>query len=176
MGRARTLPSLGAALALLALGAAPASACRHTRVVPGAGSVDEVRSATVCLINVQRSDRGLRPLRLDGALVLAAQRHSQDMVRRDYFAHVSRDGHDLVDRMRQAGWRPRGAWTAGENIAWGTGSFGDAQSVVSSWMRSSGHRANILNRRFREIGVGVARGVPGHGLRGGTYTADFAGF
>jgi uncharacterized protein YkwD len=176
MGCARLLPALGAALALLVLAAAPASAaCVNAGLVPGTGPVGEVREATLCLINAQRKSRGLRRLRSNAALQRAAQRHSEDMVRRGYFAHVSRNGDDLVDRIRRAGWRPRGSWSAGENIAWGGLWLGDPRSIVSSWMHSPGHRANILNRRFREIGVGVAPGVPGHGFRGGTYTTDFGG-
>ncbi|MDQ4040265.1 MAG: CAP domain-containing protein [Actinomycetota bacterium] len=131
--------------------------------MPTAATIDKAQRATACLINARRVAHGLRPLRVVRALNLAAQRHSRDMVRRNYFSHSSRSR-----------WRARGSSLFAENIAWGAGSFGDAQSIVAGWMGSRGHRANILHPGFRTLGVGVAPGVPGRRARGGTYTADFA--
>ncbi len=160
--------------ASLAARAKPAGACAHTRHVPTAATIDKARRATACLINARRVARGLRPLRVVSALNRAAQRHSEDMVRRNYFSHSSRNGASPSQRLRWAGWRARGSSLFAENIAWGDGSFGDAQSIVAGWMRSRGHRANILHPGFRQLGVGVAPGVPKRRARGGTYTADFA--
>ncbi len=160
--------------ASLAAGARTAGGCAYARHVPTAATVDKARRATVCLINARRVARGLRPLRVVPALQRAAQRHSQDMVRRNYFSHSSRTGASPGQRLRSAGWRARGSSLFAENLAWGAGSFGDAQSIVAGWMRSRGHRANILHPGFRALGVGVAAGVPGRRARGGTYTADFA--
>lgn len=151
-----------------------AGACPYTRHVPTAATLDKARRATACLINAHRVARGLRRLRVIPALQLAAQRHSQDMVRRDYFSHSSRSGASLGQRLRAAGWRAHGSSRTGENIAWGADVLGDAQSIVAAWMRSPGHRATILHPGFRELGVGVAPGVPRYRARGGTYTADFA--
>jgi uncharacterized protein YkwD len=77
--------------------------------------------------------------------------------------------------------RPRAAGAArehealGENIAWGTGNLGTAAKIQRAWMASPGHRANILRRQFREIGIGIAVGAPvdAGGLDGATFTADF---
>ena len=59
----------------------------------------------------------------------------------------------------------------GKNIGWGTGSFCSPRGMVRQWMRSPGHRANILNPRARDAGVGIALGTPG-GHGGATYTLD----
>lgn len=84
----------------------------------------------------------------NGLLTTAASRHSADMVARDYFSHTSPDGTDPGARITAAGYR----WsTYGENIAKGQQT---AAAVMDSWMNSSGHRANILNCAFKEIGVG----------------------
>ncbi|HWC25664.1 MAG TPA: CAP domain-containing protein, partial [Solirubrobacteraceae bacterium] len=67
------------------------------------------------------------------------------------------------------------SWSLGENIAWGSGERATPQEIVRAWMRSPGHRRNILERRFRNIGIGVATGAPGDvsGRPAATYTTDF---
>lgn len=82
-------------------------------------------------------------------LETAALRHSQDMAAKGYFDHNSPDGRDPGDRITAAGYR----WTTyGENIARGQQT---PESVMEGWMNSPGHRDNILNCAFKEIGVGV---------------------
>jgi uncharacterized protein YkwD len=90
-------------------------------------------------------------------LALVAQEHARDMARRNYFDHRSPEGAEPRDRARKAGYR----WTLiGENIARGPES---AQEVVAGWMASPGHCANILDARFREMGLGhVAGSRRGH--------------
>jgi uncharacterized protein YkwD len=68
----------------------------------------------------------------------------------------------------------RGArgWTLGENLAWGTGSAATPARIVSAWMHSPGHRRNILDRRYREFGIGLALGAPTGGP-GATYVNEF---
>jgi uncharacterized protein YkwD len=179
---ARSLVRLLALLALtllLLVPAAPASArCRGASLAPGHGKASTARNATVCLINRERARRGLRKLRVSRALRVAAGRHSSDMARRDFFAHVSPGGADLLDRIRATGIAiasSGGSRTVGENIAWGGGRLGTPQAIVRAWMHSPGHRANILRRGYRRVGVGVAAGAP-QGAAGAarTYTADFA--
>ena len=70
------------------------------------------------------------------------------MVDRRFFDHVSPGGGTMMDRLHAAGWNPGGAWSAGENIAWGSGELGTPARIVDAWMHSAGHRANILNRAF----------------------------
>lgn len=133
------------------------------------------RRAILCLVNAERTSRGLRALRSNSALARAAARHSGDMVRRKYFSHDSPSGSSMLDRVRASGFIPRrGTWIVGENLAYGSGSLARPGAIVRSWMASPGHRANILQPRFRLMGIGIARGVPVRGVSGGaTYTTNF---
>lgn len=148
-------------LATLPSQAAPGDACEGADARPGEASYGELGRATLCLVNRERRRRGLRALRADGRLALAARRHAADMVRHSYFAHDSRSGARFSTRIARAGYlRGVASWRAGENIAWGAGRRSTPRRVVRSWMNSSGHRANILERRFRDLGVGVVAGAP----------------
>ncbi|MGM0555732.1 MAG: CAP domain-containing protein [Myxococcota bacterium] len=100
------------------------------------------------LVNIERSEQGLEPLKYNAALETAAQLHAEDMVENDYFSHTSQDGRSFSDRVEDAGYT---GFPAGENIAAGQGS---AEQVMNSWMNSDGHRRNILNDGSNEIGVG----------------------
>ena len=125
------------------------------------------------LLNVQRAAHGLGPLRPDRELARAARAHSADMVRGHYFAHVSRDGRRLTDRIRRAGWMDgRRTWTVGEDLAWGIGRRATPAGIVRAWMHSPAHRRIILGRAYRCVGIGIARGTP-FSPRGRTVTADF---
>jgi uncharacterized protein YkwD len=155
--------------------ASSAASCANASAVPSAVSMAAIRGSTLCLLNAERRRRGLRPLRRDRRLGRAARRHARDMDARNYFNHTSRSGASFVDRIRRAGYL-RGArrWTVGENLAWGSGGLGSPRSIVRAWMNSPGHRANILNRRFREIGVGISPGAPVSGVgNGATYATSF---
>ena len=100
------------------------------------------------LTNVERAKEGLQPLKLNDRLLDAAQDHSNDMAQDDFFSHTGADGSTVGDRVRASGYQYS---TAGENIA--AGQITAAQ-VVEGWMNSPGHRANILNPNYTEIGVG----------------------
>ncbi|MFB8182452.1 sigma-70 family RNA polymerase sigma factor [Streptomyces sp. NPDC055966] len=103
----------------------------------------------ITLVNQQRATAGCSPVSENADLDRAAQGHSDDMAARNYFDHVSPDGTDPGQRITAAGYQ----WsTYGENIAKGQSS---PQAVMDAWMNSPGHRANILNCAFKEIGVGV---------------------
>jgi uncharacterized protein YkwD len=132
------------------------------------------RKSALCLINRLRRRYGLRPLRENRRLSQAAAKHSRSMVRRGFFGHVQPGGIDLVDRLRRAHYLPARAWLVGENLAAGTARRSAPATHVRGWLRSAPHRANLLSRRFREIGLGVASGFPRVSRkRGGTYTANF---
>ena len=153
-----------------------ASQCANADVVPEAGNLGEVRAAVLCLHNRERSDRGLPPLKEQAKLRQAADGHAADMVAGRYFSHDAPGGADMVDRILRTGYaRGAAGWSLGENIAYGTENLASAAQIHRAWMRSSGHRANILRRQFREIGIGIALGAPvdAHGQAGATYTADF---
>jgi uncharacterized protein YkwD len=162
-----------AAFAAALLSAAPAHAgadCANADKNPNDVSLADAKHATLCLLNNERRSRGIRPLKDNSRLGLASQRHARDMSRRNYFAHG-----DFVGRIKAARYlkNTRG-YTVGENIAWGSWDYATPKSIVNGWMHSPGHKANILNGRFREIGLGVARGAPVGGQgQAGTYVTDF---
>lgn len=123
------------------------------------------------LHNKARADRGLSRFCVHPALQKAARAHSTDMINRDYFSHNTKgSGKTFSTRIKEAGYRYR---TAGENIAGGSGTLGSADSIFKSWMNSTGHRTNILNKNFKEIGIGAATGNY-KGTNGYTmWTSDF---
>lgn len=138
-------------------------------VVAGANAalVSKRESNLLRAVNKVRVAHDLRPLRLDRTLARVAQRHSTALLRRDVFTHGA-----FATRMRRSG--ARGPFF-GENLAWGTGSRARAATVVRSWLRSPGHRRNLLRPGFRRIGIGSVTGTFA-GYRGATMvTADFAG-
>jgi uncharacterized protein YkwD len=161
-------------LVLLALSpASAAAACEGaTRSFDTAGNRTLVR-ATLCMLNAKRGRHNLRPLRLNSRLSTASRGHSRAMVRHHFFSHDSRDGTSFLERIRRSGYLDgASSWAVGENIAWGSGRLSTPRSIASAWMHSPGHRANILGRTFRAIGIGIANGTPS-GDGGATYTTDF---
>jgi uncharacterized protein YkwD len=158
--------------------AAHSSVCPNADLEPNAANLDLVDAATLCLVNRERAGQGESPLRVDAALACSAQRHSDAMAAGDYFEHVGPSGDTPVDRMRACGYRLSSSvgYEAGENIAWGTLWLATPRSIVSAWMASPGHRANILDARYRDTGIGVSAhplSSLAHGQRGAMYTQDF---
>ena len=137
---------------------------------PGAfaakGSTTSERNL-LAAVNATRATYGLQPLHLDSTLQTAARAHSIDMLRHDYFAHGNFAG-------RMVAFHVHGP-TAGENLAWGSGAYGRAGTIVREWLASPEHRANLLRPGYARIGIGLVRGsFLGNG--GATVvTADFAG-
>ena len=158
-----------------AAGTASASVCAGASANPVETSRTDLSRTTLCLVNSQRSARGLHKLRLNPRLSKAARAHSGDMVAKHYFDHVSKSGKDVVDRLYRTGYLGDAqSWTVGENLAWGSGSYGTPKQILRSWMNSAGHRQNILTGRFREIGIGVVDGTPANRrANGATYTTTF---
>jgi uncharacterized protein YkwD len=150
--------------------------CTNVDLAPTADNLDEVRAAVLCLHNRDRAAAGLPALRENAKLRKAAVGHSDDMVARRYFSHDEPDGDGMSDRMRRVGYiRPGDGYSVGENIAWGTANLATAAEIHEAWMNSAGHRANILRRSFKEIGIGIVLGNPSVSPAdaGATYTADF---
>ena len=164
-------------LVAVAAGASPASAATSCASADGPtaqASTVALANAALCLVNQERTSRGLKPLKSNRRLSNAASAHARDMCARGYFSHDSANGASFVDRIRKAGYVPRRALPSlGEDLAWGSGSLGTPREIVQSWMESPGHRANILDAKFREAGMGVAFGDPGAGEEGVTYALDF---
>jgi uncharacterized protein YkwD len=153
-----------------------AASCVDADLVPTSANLTRIAAATLCLINQQRTAAHLVALRTNAALTTAAAMHSADMVSLNYFDHNSPTGSTPQSRITAAGYiKPNHSWSIGENIAAATGSLATPASMVTMWMNSAGHRANILNPAFRDTGIGAVAAVPallGSGP-GGTYTEDF---
>lgn len=148
--------------------------CENADVMPAPGNEGVVRAAILCLHNQIRAGRGLPLLRENAKLRRAAVGHSADMVQRRFFDHTSPSGTTFVKRIFAARYASnRVAWSLGENLAWGTGSLATPREIMKAWMQSPGHRANVVKRSYREIGIGVVIGTPSAGDDGATYTADF---
>jgi len=175
-----------AALACIALAlpaslpasASAAATCPDAGLMPVATNMAQVKTATLCLLNVERTTRGRAPLTSDGQLRKAAQAYSAKMVRLRFFDHVCPQGTTPNSRIRGGTSYLRGrtrSWSLGENIAWGSGELATPEAIVRSWMHSAGHRRNILDGHFRNIGIGVASGAPDdvQGQPAATYTTDF---
>jgi uncharacterized protein YkwD len=163
----RALLVLTAALVAGLAGLTSAAAARprpcagaHTPIV--AAKRSQMRAAVVCLVNQQRTERRLPRLAGSARLNTSAQGWTNVMVRRHAFTH----GASFSARISAAGFD----WsTIGENIAAG---FPTPASVVTAWMASPGHCANILNPAYREVGTGVSAGTAMRGASG-TWTQDF---
>jgi uncharacterized protein YkwD len=154
------------------------SDCPDVNLVPDENDLDRIRAATICLVNRERTGDGLVPLRENAQLEQSAQRHTEDMAFGDYFEHVGPRGDTPVGRMRAAGYiySSQIGFEIGENIGWGTLWLSTPRAIVAAWMASPGHRANIMDARFRDTAIGVSPHPPvslAHGQAGGVYTQDF---
>jgi uncharacterized protein YkwD len=140
------------------------TACLNTTTRAASAPRRAIRAAVLCLVNQERAAHGLPRLRASSALTRSAQSWSDEMVAHETFSH----GSDATARIARAGYH----WaTAGENIASG---FATARAVMRAWMSDTGHCQNILNPKFRDIGIGIN----GHSMVGGprgaaTWTQDF---
>lgn len=105
------------------------------------------------LTNNARLENGQKALKENSQLTLAAHRKISDMIQLQYFEHKSPTGKEPADIIEAAGYA---YVVVGENLA--EGDFADSADLVQGWMNSPGHRANILNEKFTEIGVAVERG------------------
>jgi len=177
-GGVRVLPSLRVpGISHTQQGVGAGASCENAELMPVAGNTTAVVAATLCLLNGERADAGLGALRENARLADAAIAHSREMVDRQYFDHAGRDGTDPVGRIRSSGYIPKvGTWTVGENLAWGTGTLATPKAIVAAWMKSTGHRENILRPAFTEIGFGVVAGNPRSSSgSGATFTTTFGG-
>ncbi|HEX9942839.1 MAG TPA: CAP domain-containing protein [Thermoanaerobaculia bacterium] len=129
------------------------------RGTSGVRDLDRVRAEMLARVNEARKKAGVPPLRSNARLDQAAQRHAEDMLARNYFAHRSPEGKSVRERARAAGYD----WRAiGENVAEGQFSVDE---VMDTWLHSPGHRRNLLDPDFKELGVGLALGRSGRTYR-----------
>jgi uncharacterized protein YkwD len=159
------LRSLFSRLALIAA-IAPAAALGATLLASPAQaapvSETTLQADIVRLTNVQRTAHGCAALTVDSRLITAARGHSAYMAQGGGFSHTGRGGSNFVAREKAAGYPKPSA----ENIAWG---YRSGKDVVSAWMKSPGHRANILNCKSKTVGVGAVFSDGGAPY----YTQDF---
>lgn len=148
------------------------SDCENRDLRPDENNLSTVEAATLCLVNAERRARDRPALRNDSQLAEAAERKSEHMVRESYFAHVGPDDRNVVDWARDSGYVPgRGDFEVGENLGWASEGGATPEMIVLGWMRSPGHRRNLLAERFRDSGIGVVLGAPRpEGGGGATYT------
>ncbi|MFJ5151562.1 CAP domain-containing protein [Streptomyces sp. NPDC088353] len=126
---------------------APAEPSASNDTSPSSGATARV----VELVNAERSKVGCSALTVNEKLTKAAQAHSEDMAAHQNMSHTGSDGSAPGDRITRAGY----SWqTYGENVAYG---YATPEQVMAGWMSSAGHKANILNCSFKEIGVGLAQ-------------------
>jgi len=150
--------------------------CRYENTMPRSSTtLRQAQSATLCLVNRERQEHGLRALRRSKMLDRASREYARTMVRHRFFAHVTPGGGTLKQRILRSNYLDgaRG-FKIGENLAWGSGSLATPKERVESWMDSPGHRANILDSRFRHLGVGLSTGAPRQtSLQSATYVTHF---
>ncbi|MET0743085.1 MAG: CAP domain-containing protein [Microvirga sp.] len=130
------------------------------------------------LVNAERAKTGAQALAFDLDLNTAAEQHSAWMIATDTFSHTGAGGSSPTDRMKASGYVFKGSWASAENIAWAStrapaGLQDEVQLLHANLMNSAGHRTNILNAAYREIGIGFETGAY-QGWTGAFATQDFA--
>ena len=156
------LAMLFAALLMLLISALPA-------IASASPTLNSYEQQLVTCINLERAQRGLPQLRVSPALVTSARAHSADMGLRKYFDHNVPGGETWQARVIRSGYALQGyrTWKAGEDIYWGAGLKSSPVAAVDAWMQSASHRAVILARGFRDIGVGAVQATDGGGQASG---------
>jgi uncharacterized protein YkwD len=130
-----------------------ASAASAATTAPSSATLE---AKVISLTNDARVKNGCGTVRTETKLTTAARAHSADMAKNNYFSHTGLNGSTFLTRSAAAGYTT----AIGENIAWG---YKTPDALVTAWMNSPGHRANILNCKAKSIGVGVgykADGTP----------------
>jgi len=159
------VPTASAAPGLIA----PASVCPN-QTSPAAPIGLQVK-AMRCMVDYARERKGKARLTAVAVLDRAARQKSADILRCDQFDHEA-CGRAFTYWMERFGYLGNGCSASGENIAWGTGSLGSVRNVFSAWMRSPGHRANILGD-FADIGIGLRVGNLEGNAGAHVWTQDF---
>lgn len=143
----RRLSWAKALLIALAVAASPVAA---------ASPAETVLSA----VNAARAKAGCQPLRMNSRLAAAAKAHARAMAEQNFFGHAGKDGSKFSSRIARQGYSYR---TAAENIAAGHRTAGQ---VVSGWLKSAGHRRNMLDCRMKETGIAVVYQPDDRPIRG----------
>lgn len=141
-----------------AAGAAPdLDGCAGSQLRPTPANGAQAHAAILCLLNAERARHGVAPLTENAQLQSAAEAQSIDMATRKFFEHRNPDGVEPAARILRAGYPPI---LIGENLAWGEVWRSTPAETMKGWMKSPGHRDNLLESRYREIGIGLAYAAP----------------
>lgn len=148
------------------------AACPNTTVVPiDARTRDRAARALRCLINEQRSAQGAPRLQLSSALSGLARTHSTEMQRFDFLRHTDRRGRDLRERLLASSWPRAGkTFTASETVSWGRADGRTPAALLKTLTANAGNRSRLLRGTYRDLGVGLATGIPVKGARGNGVT------
>jgi uncharacterized protein YkwD len=135
---------------LYALVAATSRSATNRPILEALSDLETVRRQLLDRVNEERRLRRIGPLHPNGALNSAAQIYAERMMREGFYGHVSPQGDTVLDRVEASGYEPQ---LTGENLASGPQT---TVQVMEGWMASKGHRENILDPRFRDVGFGVS--------------------
>jgi uncharacterized protein YkwD len=135
----------------------------------------QARRSIGCLVNRTRKRHGLGRAHGDHRLRRAAQKHTSYMKRHHCFSHECPGERSFLSRLRKVNYVVHGLsrWKIAENIAWGGGGGDTPKAIVHGWMHSPGHRANILDPDYRQLGIGFAAGCRLGKRAGVMFTTDF---
>lgn len=172
--RAALLAACLTAVALLATTATASAAA----ACPGAGSKKLSKGTAgivvFCLVNHERTKRGLPALKPNFRLGKVARVHAGDMVRYRFLGHNSPARGGLVRRVKRSGFGRGRGFSVGEILAYGSGRYSRPGWIVRQWMKRPIHRKAILFPSFRVMGVGLARGMPTRKRAGRSFVVTFA--
>ncbi len=179
MGVAVVAAMLGAVavFGVLALASQEAEAALVTVKTCGGNAIklNGAEKRMLKLHNQARTKRGLKALCVNLALTNSARAHSQEMLEKDYLSHNSFNGETVGQRLNRFGYTSSGRsyYLIGENIGCLCGSRNAPYDMFKWWMSSPSHKANVLNKNFRQVGIGVRRGTFKTCTPAKAYTVDF---
>lgn len=132
----------------------PVAFAPNTILVTSADDISRLERQAFNVLNERRKENGLAPVEWSEEMAKVARNHSENMARYKFFSHVGKDGLMVSDRADALGYTK---WKAiGENIAYNRGYDNPAEFAAERWMLSPAHRENVLNRRWKEAGIGLA--------------------
>ena len=137
---------------------APLTKCGGQQQTNTSLSTAEQEGAMVCMHNYARARARRAGLRAHTLLQTSSDRKTADMIRCSQFSHTA-CGRNTFFHIKAVGYTSCRSWAVGENIAWGTGSYGNLRSTMTRWVNSTPHRTNILNSKFIHLGVGLRKGT-----------------
>lgn len=141
--------------------AAAQAGCENADATPRSIGIGKAERAVRCLVNNRRAKANRKTLKNRKQLANAADRHSRFMRDNHCFAHTCDKEAPLATRLRSSQYLPCGcSYGYGEAISWSRATSATPRKTVNGWMKSDIHRKIIMNRKFREIGIGIVWGSP----------------